>query len=263
MKYSCCIEMIFTEFDFVERIYKAREAGFDAVEFWCWENKDINAVKKALAETGMKVAIMQGNLEGRMVDEKDYELYIEGVKKSVTTAKEIGVKNLFLMSDIMQEDRSVKEAPYSISDKEKKVATLRILKALVPIAEENGITFVIEPLNTTVDHRGYSLCHSRPGMDMINEVNHPNIRLLYDVYHMQIMEGNIINTIKAGYQTFGYFHIADVPGRFQPGTGELNYLMIVKALRETGYDKYIGFEFEVKDAPSMEVCKELLTVLKC
>lgn len=105
MKFSCCIEMIFTEFDFIERIYKAKEAGFDCVEFWCWKNKDLAAIKKALDETGMEVAIFQGNLEGRMIDAKDHEIYISGVLESAGTALYLGAKTLFLMSDIMQEDR--------------------------------------------------------------------------------------------------------------------------------------------------------------
>ena len=262
MKYSCCIEMLFTEFEFVERIYKAKEAGFDCVEFWCWENKDLEAIKKALEDTEMEVAIMQGNLEGRMVDFKDHDLYVAGVKKSAAVAKEMGIKNLFLMSDVMAEDRSVKEGPYPITPEEKKEATLAVLRTLAPVAEEYGITFVIEPLNTIVDHKGYSLCDSRTGMDIIKEIDHPNIRLLYDAYHMQIMEGNIIDTIKAGYDTFGYFHIADVPGRCQPGTGELNYARIVEALKETGYDRYIGFEFAAMGITSMEACKALLAMLK-
>lgn len=262
MKYSCCIEMLFTEYDFAGRVYKAKEAGFDCVEFWCWENKDIEAVKKAIDETGMEIAIMQGNIGGRMVDPNDFEVYLEGVKRSVKMAEYLGVKNLFLMSDIMKEDRSVLEPPYAISPEEKVNATVNVLKALVPIAEESGITFVIEPLNTKVDHRGYSLCSSAAGAEIIRTVQHPNIRLLYDAYHMQIMEGNIIDTIGALNDTFGYFHIADVPGRYQPGTGELNYVNIIKALKATGYDRYVGFEFEARGISSMEAAVECLKALK-
>ena len=262
MKYSCCIEMIYTEYPFVERIYKAKEAGFDCVEFWCWQNKDIPAIKKALEETGIEVGVFQGNLEGRMVDPADHDKYIAGVKESVKVAKELGAKTLFLMSDIMQEDRSVLEAPYPLSAEEKLESTKAVLKALIPTAEEAGVTFVIEPLNTTVDHKGYSLCNSAPAFDLIREIGHPNIRALYDAYHMQIMEGNIIDTIRAGIDAIGYFHVADVPGRFQPGTGELNYANIIAALREAGYDGNVGFEFEPKGASSEEVIKKVFELIR-
>lgn len=262
MKFSCCIEMIFTEFDFIERIYKAKEAGFDCVEFWCWKNKDLAAIKKALDETGMEVGVFQGNLEGRMIDAKDHEKYVSGVLESVETALYLGAKTLFLMSDIMQEDRSVLEAPYPISFEEKMLSTKAVLQALIPIAEKNDVTFVIEPLNTLVDHKGYSLCNSQPAIALIREINHPNIRLLYDAYHMQIMEGNIIETINEGNDTFGYFHIADVPGRFEPGSGELNYTNIVKALKESDYTGPVGFEFTPKDGNSMETVRKVFDLVK-
>lgn len=262
MKFSCCIEMIFTEFDFIERIYKAKEAGFDCVEFWCWENKDIAAIKKALDETGMEIGVFQGNLEGRMVDPKDNDKYVAGVMKSIEVAKKLGAKHLFLMSDIMQEDRSVLEAPYPISDAEKLESTKNVLRRLAPAAEESGITFVIEPLNTKVDHRGYSLCHSQPAFEIIREVGCKNIRALYDAYHMQIMEGNIIDTIKSGIDAIGYFHVADVPGRFEPGTGELNYKNILKTLADLGYEGNVGFEFEPKNGTSMEVVTRVCNEIK-
>lgn len=262
MKYSCCIEMIFTEYPFTERIYKAKEAGFDFVEFWCWENKDIPAIKKALDETGMRVGVFQGNVEGRLVDARDHDKYIAGVMRSIEVAKTLGANTLFLMSDIMKEDRSVLETPYFISDEEKRASTISILKELAPVAESNGITFVIEPLNTLVDHKGYSLCNSRPGFGIIREVNHPNIRLLYDAYHMQIMEGNVIATIKEGIDTIGYFHVADVPGRYEPGTGELNYANILKALEGFGYTGNVGFEFEPKNGNSMETVRRVFDMIK-
>jgi len=258
MKYSCCIEMLFTELPFADRIYQAKEAGFDCVEFWCWEDKDLKAIRHALDETGIEAAIMQGNIDGRMVDPRDFDVYLRGVMRSVETAKYLGVKTLFLMSDIMQEDRSVLETPYPIAPEEKRGATIRVLRALAPVAEENDLHFVIEPLNTLVDHRGYSLCHSAAGAEIIRAVNHPRIGLLFDVYHMQIMEGNIISSIRSLHETFGYFHIADVPGRCEPGTGELDYGNIIRALKATGYDGCIGFEFSAKRGPAAEISRELL-----
>ncbi len=262
MKFSCCIEMIFTEYDFISRIHKAKEVGFDCVEFWCWQNKDIEAIKKALDETGMEVGVFQGNLEGRMVDQKDHEKYVAGVLQSIETAKYLGAKTLFLMSDIMKEDRSVLETPYPLSFDEKMESTRAVLQALIPVASETGFTFVIEPLNTKVDHRGYSLCNSEPAFQLIREVGDPHMRVLYDAYHMQIMEGNIIETMKSGIDTIGYFHVADVPGRFEPGTGELNYANIIRELRDAGYNGNVGFEFTPKNSSSEEVVKRVFETIK-
>lgn len=256
MKYSACIEMLFQEYDFIERIYKAKEAGFSAVEFWLWQPKDLEGIKKALDETGLELAVFQGNIEGRMIDPKDNELYISGVKKSVEAAKKLGAKHLFLMTDILQEDRTVLEPPYPISEEDKIASIKYVLNTLKPVAEEAGITMVIEPLNIYVDHKGYYLSHSKPAFDLVREIGSPNIKALYDIYHMQIMEGNIIQTLKDNMDAIGYIHIADVPGRHQPGTGEINFKNIFKVIRELNYKGMVGFEFE-PTAKSEEVLKKV------
>lgn len=258
MKYSCCIEMIYLEYDFLDRIRKAKEDGFTYFEFWNWDNKDIPAIKKVMEETGMKLAAFQGNSLGRMCDVNDAEVYLEGVRKGIEIAKELNAANMFVMSDIMQEDRSVKPFDRPVTAEEKRQASVAILKEIAKMVEGTDLTVIIEPLNTLVDHSGYSLCHTVDGISILKEVNCPNIKLLYDAYHMQIMEGNIIDTIKANHQYFGHFHIADVPGRFQPGTGELNYHNILKALSETGYDRICGFECTPVGADSSTVVKSML-----
>ena len=101
MKYSCCIELLFTEYEFVERIYKAKEAGFDCIEFWCWQDKDIDGIKNALNETGMELAIMQGNIEGRMVDANDFYIYMEGVRESVKISAISGRQRIYSLCRIL------------------------------------------------------------------------------------------------------------------------------------------------------------------
>jgi hydroxypyruvate isomerase len=262
MKYSACIEMLYQESNFIARIYEAKKSGFDAVEFWLWQPKDLAAVKGALDETGLELCVFQGNIEGRMIDPKDNELYISGVKKSIEAAKNLGAKHLFLMTDILKEDRTVLEPPYPISEEDKIKSIKTVLSTLKPIAEEAGITLVIEPLNIYVDHKGYYLSHSKPAFDMVGEIGSKNIKVLYDIYHMQIMEGNIIETIKDNLDAIGYIHIADVPGRFQPGTGEINFANIFKVLKEINYEGYVGFEFEPKGAASDEVVKSVFEIVK-
>jgi hydroxypyruvate isomerase len=261
MKFSACIEMLYQDSDLIERIYRAKKSGFDAVEFWLWQNKDVDAVKRAIEETGMEVAIFQSNIEGRMIDPKDNEIYISGVKKSIETARKLGTKHLFLMTDILQSDRTVSEPPYFISEEDKIKSIKTVLNTLKPIAEEAGVTLVIEPLNIYVDHKGYYLSHSKPAFDLVREIGSKNIKVLYDVYHMQIMEGNIIQTIKENIDEIGYVHIADVPGRFQPGTGEINFKNVLKTLREVNYKGVVGFEFEPV-GKTEDVVKEVFEMIR-
>jgi hydroxypyruvate isomerase len=244
MKHSACIELLYPDRPFLERIRSAAEAGFDCIEFWLWEPKDLHGIQEVLRETGLEVGIFQGNIEGRMTDLGDKEIYIAGVKRSIAAAQELGAKFLFLMTDILQADRTVLEAPVPIPDDRKQDAVRGVLHALKPVAEAAGITLVIEPLNGIVDHKGYFLQHSAPAFELVEEVDSPNIKVLYDVYHLQIMEGNIIQTIRAHIGSIGYVHIADVPGRHEPGTGELNCRNILKTLESLGYGGIVGFEFE-------------------
>jgi hydroxypyruvate isomerase len=93
MRYSACIEMLFPEQEFVERIYSAAKAGFQEVEFWLWQGKDLTGIREALDETGLSVGIFQGNTEGRMTDPADHGLYVEGVLESMKTAGYLGAKH--------------------------------------------------------------------------------------------------------------------------------------------------------------------------
>ena len=261
MKASVCIEMIYTEYPFLERIKKAAEQGFDAVEFWNWDNKDLPAIKAAVAQAGLGIASFQSNLGGTLIHPDHRESFVAGIKKSLDQAQEMGISSLFLLTDELGEDRSVRFQFPELSAEAKYQSVLDGLKALAPLAEAAGVTLVLEPLNIHVDHPGYFLHHSVIGFDLVRAVSSPRIKLLYDIYHMQVMEGNIIHTLTNNLDVIGHVHVADVPGRHEPGTGELNYANIFRALREAGYADYVGFEFE-PTVPSEEAAAASLALLK-
>lgn len=261
LRFSACIEMLFTEVPFLERIDRAAKNGFQAVEFWNWDNKDLQAIKQRAEAWGVEVAVFQSNLGGTLIDAKNRAGFIAGIKTSLAKAAEYGVKRLFLLTDELGEDRSVKPLPYTVTPEEKYQSVLAGLKELAPLAEKAGVTLVLEPLNSLIDHKGYYLDHSAPGFELVKAVGSPNLRLLYDIYHMQIMEGNIIATIERNIDLIGHIHVADVPGRHQPGTGELNYRNILRALEKLDYQGFIGFEFE-PTGKTEDVLKEVFTVIK-
>jgi hydroxypyruvate isomerase len=135
------------------------------------------------------------------------------------------------------------------------------VKELAPLAEAAGVTLVLEPLNIHVDHPGYFLNTSKTGIQLVREVASPNIRLLYDIYHMQVMEGNLIDTLTKNLDVIGHIHVADVPGRHEPGTGEINYGNVFAALRQAGYMGYIGMEF-APTGDSNKAAAEALALVK-
>lgn len=260
MKSSVCIEMIFTEYPFLERIEKAADMGFDAIEFWNWDNKDLPAIKEAVDRAGLGVASFQSNLGGTLIHPDHRERFVAGIERSLAKAQEMDASSLFLLTDELGDDRSVRFEFPELSEQAKYQSVLDGLKLLAPLAEEAGVTLVLEPLNTTVDHAGYFLHGSSQGFDLVRKVDSPRIRLLYDIYHMQVMEGNVIHTLTSNFDVIGHVHVADVPGRHEPGTGELNYANIFEALRRAGYDGYVGFEFD-PTVPSEEAAVASLDLL--
>ncbi len=130
------------------------------------------------------------------------------------------------------------------------------------VIEKENIILVLEPLNTLIDHPGYFLDSAKEGVKIIREIDRPNIRLLYDIYHMQIMEGNIISTIEENIDIIGHFHAAGVPGRHELYSGELNYPNIIKRIDELGYKGCIGLEYfpSINSAESLRKIKKRISV---
>ena len=242
MKKSVCIEMIFTEVGFEDRFQLTRESGFDYIEFWSWQDKDIKKIKELCRVHGLKVASFSGDQDFSMVDKRQQEDYIGFVKESIETAKLLSCGHLVVHSNALGEKGVVINHYPNIAKKNKMATMLDVLKTLATEAEKSDIILVLEALNTTVDHRGNFLTSTKKAAELIRSVDSSHIKILYDVYHMQIMEGNIINTLEAYIDAIGYIHIADVPGRHEPGTGEINFANIMKALKRLNYDGMIGFE---------------------
>lgn len=232
-KLSVCIEMIFNEVPFVERIEQVAKMGLDAFEFWGWQEKDLQAINEKRQKNDLDLAAMTaGNVA--LIDPEKTEETIEHIKKSIEVARNIESKNIIITvgQELEKYDRSVQHQNI-----------VQVLKEVASVAEKAGIMLVVEPLNIAVDHRGYYLSSSYEGYEIVDEVNSEAVKLLFDIYHQQITEGNIIDNIKLHIDLIGHFHLADVPGRHEPGTGELNYHNILSAITDTGYERYIGCEF--------------------
>ena len=138
-------------------------------------------------------------------------------------------------------------------------AIVEKLKAGAPLLEDAGVTAVVEPLNILVDHAGYYLSTSAEGLELVDEVGSPNVRLLFDIYHQQITEGNVTQNLVRDIDRIGHIHVADVPGRHEPGSGELNYAYIFKAIQGAGYRGFVGLEY-VPQADSTDSLKQTLSL---
>lgn len=239
---SVCIETVYTEVPFEERFQLAKESGFEYVEFWSWKDKDIEKIKQLCEKYNLKVASFSGDKNFSLVDKNESEMYIAFVEESIKTAKFLNCKYLVIHSNALGEGGVVTNHYSEISGYIKFATMFDILNKLAPIAEKAKITLVLEALNTLVDHEGNFLAFTKDAAELIKLVNSQYIKVLYDVYHMQIMEGNIIDNLKKYIEYIGYIHIADVPGRQEPGTGEINYTNVMRTLNSLNFSGIIGFE---------------------
>lgn len=251
MQLSVSLEMILPGTDFLDKVSRVAESGFDAVEFWGWKDKDIEGLRRRCSDHGVTVSNFSGHRSHSLIFKEESEAYIREVEESMEVAAALGCSNLMLLSNALGEGGAVLDPGSRVPEDEKWAAARETLKRLAGRAEKRGIVLHLEPLNTLLDHSGNFLCRSDQAFSLIREVDRPNVRVLYDIYHMQIMEGNVISTLTANRDLVGYVHFADVPGRHEPGTGEINLGNILKALRSSGYHGFVGLEFSPsKDWPS-------------
>ena len=233
--------MIFAEMDFYKRFEYAKKCGANAVEFWKWSNKDIVKVKEELVKNELSFSVF--NIDCK--DEKiSYDLsrgilnagrkeeFILALKDSIPVYKELNANGMIVLIG------ETLDIPYE----EQIDNIVKCLKAAVPIIEKENITLLLEPLND-IDRKNYFLPRSKEVFEIIRKVNSSNIKILLDLYHEQLMAGNLMNTIKEKISHIGHIHVADVPGRHEPGTGEINYKGILECLKELNYENYVGFEF--------------------
>jgi len=165
-----------------------------------------------------------------LVNPREHEEFLKQTQLAIDAARAVGAKQLVTLTG-----NEMGGVPRS----EQMANAVAAMRAAAPMLEKNGMTAIVEVLNTYVDHAGYFLYYVRDGAELIDRVGSPNVKLLFDIYHVQIMEGNLIESIRSNIDRIGHFHVGDVPGRHQPGTGEINYRNVFKAIYDQG-DRFRG-----------------------
>ncbi len=239
---SACIEPMYSEIPFLDRFQAAKDDGFEFVEFWGWTDKDLDAVKAAAEKANIGISGFNGDADYSLIDPTHKEKYLDFLRKSVAAAQKIGAKSVTIHSNALGDGGVVVNHYTELSDTVKLCSMYDMLLECAKIAEESGIAMNLEPLNITTDHVGNYLATTRMAAEMTRLIGSPMLKVLYDVYHMQLNEGSLCDNIKAYADQLGHIHVADAPGRHEPGTGEINYARVFKALEDCGYTGRVGFE---------------------
>lgn len=240
LRFDLNISILLKEVPFLERFERAASLGFGAVEFWWPGDENLAATAQQVQKTGLKVALMNfdaGNMaageRGFLNDASRQEWFRSHVLRALAFAKQIGCPqlNALVGNRIPGESR---EAQMNLVHENLAWAADR--------AAEAGLGVVVEALNS-LENPGYLLTNTQETLQLLAEINRPDLKYQYDIYHMQRMEGNIIATLRKHIGMIGHIQIADSPERHEPGTGEIHYAHVLAAIDALGYKGYIGLEY--------------------
>jgi len=224
-----------------DALAKLNDLGYDAYEMFNWRDPKVLDIFLAEAPKfpNLACATLISNKgvtaqDCGLVNPKERDQFLKEMEAAIEVAKKFKCKRLVTLTG--------NDVP-GMSREAMMESAVAGLKAAAPMLEKNGITAVIEVLNTYVNHPNYYLYLVGDAAKMIDAVGSPNVKILFDIYHVQIMEGNLIPLIRQNIKRIDHFHIGDHPGRHQPGSGEINYRNVFKAIYDLGYEGYAALEY--------------------
>lgn len=229
--------------EFAQKLETAAAAGCKSVELvgehTRWTDAHVNEMKRLARSMGlgMDTLIATPDWKSRpvsMVKPEQRDNFLKDVAGAITWAKKLEIPQVILMSG--------DEVPGKTHE-EQYAALLESTKRAGDLAAKGNVTMIVEPLNSKVNHKDFFLTTCVEGLKLIRQVDNPHVKLLFDIYHEQVQIGNVIRTLTEAVQHVAVFHIADNPGRNDPGTGEMNYENIYHAIAKTGYSGYVTMEY--------------------
>lgn len=239
LKPSVCIDAVFENVPEEEAIARVAAAGIKAFEFWAWWEKDLDAIVKARDEHDLTIAACCTKFIS-LVDPASRDDYLTGLQQSIAAAQRLNCKTLISQVGDFREGVVRSEQHQSLVDG---------LEEAAPFLEAADITLTIEPLNVLVDHPGYYLIRSDEAFQIVDQVGSPNVKVVFDIYHQQISEGNVIRNLSESIDRIGHFHAAGNPGRHELNCGELHYPSIFAAIQSAGYEGHVGLEYWPQGSP--------------
>jgi hydroxypyruvate isomerase len=246
-----------------ESLQSIAKIGFDTCDNFDWRNPELFAqYQTLLKEFDLDAGVLVVNkkpdvnaLGCSLVAPEDREGFLTELRLCIQAALSIGCHRLEILTG-----NTLPNVP-----RETQMATcVETLRAALPLLQENNMVAVVELLNSTVDHPDYFLNTVEDGVDMIRRVGDPHVKLLFDIYHVQVMQGNVIQRIRDSFAEVGQYHFADVPGRHEPGTGEINFRNVFRAIYDLGYKGFITAEYHPTDLTfrDLEHVRDLATFSK-
>ncbi len=240
-RFAANLEMWWGGMAFLDRIDAAAALGFPAVEFWPHHNKDIDAVAERAKAAEITIAQFTAwGFSPGLNETSNHARFEERIREACAVAKRLDCKMATVVGGNDVQGLSQAQMHENI---------ITGLKRVAPIAEENDITLILEPMNIRVDHKGHCLYGSPDAVRICREVGSSHVKINWDLYHMQISEGDLCGRLSDGFDQVGYLQVADHPGRREPGTGEICYSRVLRQAHDLGYEGFVGVECYPSEAP--------------
>jgi hydroxypyruvate isomerase len=255
LKLSIRVEPLFPGLTLAKQVERTAEARYQGFEFGDWRAADAAAITNLKNKLGLECVCLVGNRSVNpkgmgLCDPAERDGFLAEIRASVEAAKRFESSRMVVLSGFKVPGMTREQQHASIVEGLKRAHEVVAPHGITMILEIINTLAAIEPLNPRGDnHANYYLNHTAEAFQIAAEVGSPYLKILFDIYHVQIMDGNLIETIRKNIAQIGHFHIGDVPGRHEPGSGEIQYANVFKAIRETGYANFAGMEYiPAKDA---------------
>ncbi|MDZ7637206.1 MAG: TIM barrel protein [Bryobacterales bacterium] len=259
---SVRVEPLFPNLTLPEQLERVAEAGYQGFEFGDWRAQDAATITALKNRLGLTCVCLVGNRGVNPVgmglcDPSEREGFLAEIRSSLEAARRFESGKLVVLSGFKVKRLTRAQQHASIVEGLKRAAELAALAKVTLIVEPINTLARVEPLNPTGNnHADYFLDKTAEAAEIMHEVDSPFVRILYDLYHAQIMDGNLTETIREHHALIAHIHVGDVPGRHEPGTGEIHFANVFRAIFETRFAGFIGMEY----IPSIDAMKTLAAV---
>lgn len=247
---AVCAEMVFRDLPVDERVRRLTDLDVQ-VEIWDWTKHDIGALV-ALRDEGAVFSSMTGYVRGGLVEPDAVAELLATAEESIPVARRLGIPRLNLHGTGLDGD-GLPVVPVDDVTGPMWIAARDTLARVADLGERHGVQFVLENLNLAVDHPGVPFARAEDTLGLVAAVDSPHLRMMLDLYHAQIGEGNLIELCRRALPWIGEIQVADVPGRCEPGSGEISYPAVARALAEMGYRGTVGMEAFASGDPTTAV----------
>ncbi len=238
MNFSVCVDAVYYGHDFYESVQEIAENGISNIEFWTWWDKDLKRLLELKEKYHLNIVAFCTKFYS-LVNPDERKDYLNAFAQTVEVARQLGCRQIITKPG--DSTRESFEVQYQ--------NMLETLRAALKIAERNDITILLEPVNSTLEAPNTFLDNSALGFRIVDELNSEHCKLLYDIYHMQIDEGDILRRVSGNIAKIGHFHAAGITDRHELEDGEINYPYLFDQIEKLGYKRYTGLEYFPIEAP--------------